>query len=241
MEKNVYDQVYSDEVNGYWWNIARMDIVTNLIKKYFQEDKWIQILDVWCGTGYSLSILKKFWYENIWWIDNSEESVRLGNKNGIHVTKSELSELLNEDKKYDLILCLDVLEHIENHMEVVSQMNYLLKENGKIIITVPAFMFLWSHHDITAHHKRRYTKWSLISIFYHAGFRDVFVSYYNFFLFPPAFIFKYLNKKTQAVKENKGSFLNTILRKIFRFEWYFLEKEIKFPFGVSLIGIFSKK
>ncbi len=85
---------------------------------------------------------------------------------------------------FDLILALDVIEHVESDIEGLAALRKMLKPGGKLVLTVPAFPFLWSAHDRTHHHYRRYTRRSLVDKVNASGYELEYVTYYNFLLFP---------------------------------------------------------
>ena len=113
-----------------------------------------------------------------------------------------------------------------------------MNANWMIALTVPAFQFLWSKQDLQSHHYRRYNKKELNTLLIKNGFRVVYSTYFNFFLFPVIglSIFLYnifkIKYKANSVFEsavNIPKFLNTILIKIFKSESYIFFK-ILFPF-----------
>lgn len=111
-----------------------------LIKK-FTKDKRAEILDVGCGLGDMLVLLKKEGYANLTGIDHSQVAVEVCKKNNFRVIKSSIiGTELNEEiknKKYDVIILGDILEHIYIPSEVLLQFKLLLKDNGIIIVSVP--------------------------------------------------------------------------------------------------------
>ena len=144
------------------------------------------------------------------------------------------------NEKYDLIVSFDTIEHLQDHNEFINYCNKRLKKNGKILITVPAFNFLWSYHDEVCHHYRRYSKKDLVNLF--SDFKILKFGYFNFFLFPIVFIKRYLLNffKINENTHTKSPFLNLLLYYIFSIEKYIVPFNI-FPFGVSIFMIVEKK
>ena len=105
-------------------------------------------------------------------------------------------------------------------------------------------MFLWSKHDVSSGHKRRYTKHALNQLLEKSGFKIKYSSYFNFFLFPLFFFIRLKNKLIKKIDENdfkkENIFINFILKSIFSFEKVFIPK-FSFPFGVSIIVYAGKK
>ncbi len=87
-------------------------------------------------------------------------------------------------EKFDLICLFDVLEHIEEDLDTLIAVKKLLAERGRILITVPAYRWLWSAHDEFLHHKRRYNTSEIKAKTKEAGLRALKISYFNSLLFP---------------------------------------------------------
>ena len=79
---------------------------------------------------------------------------------------------------------VDVLEHVEDHIGAMHRILWTLKPGGMLAMTVPALRWLWSSHDVTHHHFRRYHRGELHRIFVRLGFEVPHISYINFFLLP---------------------------------------------------------
>ena len=110
------------------------------------------------------------------------------------------------------------------------------------MITVPAYQFLFGYHDMMANHYRRYNKKRLKKVLLENGFEIMKISYFNFFLFPPFFVVRMIDKifNLKRVEIEKKSVFNELLYKIFNFEKYLLRK-INLPFGSSLIALCKLK
>jgi hypothetical protein len=112
-----------------------------------------------------------------------------------------------------------------------------------VLITVPAFPALWGAHDVVTHHKRRYVKRTLVEALAATGFAVEHISYFNFFLFPVAWVRRTFAKITGASgasdMEVPAKPVNAALRAIFEFEKNLLP-QIKFPFGLSLLCVARK-
>ena len=136
------------------------------------------------------------------------------------------------------------IEHFENDKSLVEFLSRHLKPNGKLIVTVPAFQFLFSSYDVALHHYRRYSKSSFKKLF-EKDFNILKLSYFNFFLFIPSCIvvllMKILNIKfARKIQTTPNFFLNKLLYLIFASESFFL-RFLSFPFGISLIIVVERK
>ncbi len=111
-----------------------------------------------------------------------------------------------------------------------------------MLLTVPAFPFLWSRHDELHHHKRRYTRQHLLDVLTDSGFEIEFATYFNTLLFPLALMDRMVKKLTanDDVMALPPDWLNTLLRKIFSLETAMVGK-VYMPFGLSLIAVARKQ
>ena len=157
MEKEAY-KIMDDREEIHWWYLGRREILRKVIKKYLKNN--MNILDIGCGTGRNLALLQSF--GKVKGIEYDESSVIKAQKKfpNIEIKKGELPNKLNlnKDEIFDLITLFDVLEHIEDDRKSLEILYEYLSENGKLILTVPAFDFLWTKSDEVQFHKRRYRK-----------------------------------------------------------------------------------
>lgn len=238
MEKHIYKSMNEASLT-HWWFRARENYLKQILSK-FVKNKNNKILEIGIGTGANIKILQK--YGEVFGIDVSEQSINLVKEKfpNVKVYKKKFpSQSL--DEKYHLICLFDVLEHIDNDEEALKKINDLLIENGNLIISVPAFNFLWSYHDEIHHHKRRYSKNDLKGLLISSGYKIEFCGYFNFLLFPLALIQRVLSKFTSLKNYDpyKKNFLNEIFFNIFNLESKMITE--KFPFGLSLIYVLRKE
>jgi SAM-dependent methyltransferase len=144
---------------------------------------------------------------------------------------------------FDLITALDVIEHVDEDVDSLKAIRTRLVADGKAVITVPAYMFLWSKFDEMNEHKRRYTLTELNEKLVQAGFVVEKISYYNTLLFPVVFVIRMLNNLLKLDGSSDVNMpnapLNFVLKKIFGIEKYLL-KFINLPFGVSILAVVKK-
>ena len=233
METKLYQEMYCVE-NQHWWFRARRSILSSLILKYLPQGK---ILDVGCGTGFILEALKTQ-YE-VWGIDISKIAIQFCQEKGLtQVTQGVLDKNTLPEHYFDLIMFLDMIEHLEHDLSALTQAKHYLKSQGQLLITVPAYQFLWSAHDEIHHHKRRYTKKQLTELLQQAGYEVIFSSYFNTFLFPliaiARLIGNQLNRHHRSDVKLPSALVNNVLYQVFRSEKN-LFPNLSFPFGVSLV------
>ena len=233
--------------NDGWWSVGRGKVIDKILRCLCRQkiiSKNISILDIGAGFNPYGNIYKKYGQFDLLELENYCVSYLKKNKNcrNLYTTKVDKFFLKKNKNKYDLLLTLDVIEHIKDDSVFLVNLNKILKNNGTLIATVPAFNFLWSSHDEKYGHFRRYRKNEFVNVLKKAGFKIKFVSYYNFFLFPLAFIKILLlkfTKKTDSKDIDTSSFTNTIFKLIFGFESHLLPN-LKFPFGISIIAVVTK-
>ncbi|MFH1456927.1 MAG: class I SAM-dependent methyltransferase [Patescibacteria group bacterium] len=242
----LYESKYYRLEENYWWFIARRDIIIKLIKK-IGIDKTDKILDIGCSGGPLINSLKHNGFINIYGIDISMDAINLCKKRGLNnvtVMDGKKTQFKNED--FDVIIASDILEHIKNDHSALLEWYRLLKPNGKLILFVPAFDFLWSGHDKINKHYRRYNKSSLIKRLGETQFKVLRISYWNFILFFPIYLlrtFQHFMLKNEGEPQDQlyelHSLANKILIVLLKTENFFL-KYFNFPTGVSVFTICRK-
>ena len=223
----------------HWWFVARRKIITSLIDRHIATPAGSTILEAGCGTGGNLAMLAR--YGAVDALEYDEEAATLSQARGIaHVERGALPDAIGfQDKAYDMIVLLDVLEHVDADIASLAALGRRLKPNSKILLTVPAVPWLWSDHDAMHHHKRRYTFDSLRRTVEAAGLKLEVAGYFNSLLFPLAVIQRaahHVFKSDRALDARPSAPVNWLLRSIFAAERYLLHR-IRFPIGLSLYAV----
>lgn len=178
-------------------------------------------------------------------IEPSEEAIHYLKKKdltSVNFNKGKCPEDLDFENRFDLICMFDVLEHIDEDSETLSKTIKGLKNNGRLFITVPAYQWLWSQHDINLMHKRRYNSNTLKNLIKNFDIKIEHKTYFNTILFPIALIDRMIKKILKTNNKNNkfpNYFLNILLGIIFNFEKTLL-KFFYFPFGLSILLIIRK-
>lgn len=240
MERVVYDRMA--ELDGlHWWYRARRDILSTLIEREIRLPDQARILEIGCGTGHNLMMLSNFGRVDGIEIDSAARAIA-SSRLGHAVGDARLPDLPGVPKRhYDMVAILDVLEHVEDDRAALRSIAERLKPGGRILITVPAFPWMWSAHDVVNHHHRRYTKGSLRKAVAEAGLRVEFLSWFNSLLFPLAAAARVAGRLTG--KEDSDDALppkpvNALFEAIFGLERHAIGR-MPFPPGVSLVAIVS--
>lgn len=238
MERAVFDRMVELD-QDHWWFVARRRILKRLIERIVCPPKKARILEIGCGTGHNLAMLKSFGRLEASELDRCARAVaakRLPRR----VKEAKLPDLsMFERNGYDLIALLDVLEHVSDDLGSLRAIHRRLKPGGALLMTVPANPWMWSAHDAAHHHFRRYTKKRLQELFLRSGLEIELLSYFNTLLFPlvaAARIVGKITRKGSADDKLPGAAVNATLKEIFGLEAGLLGRA-PFPFGVSLVAI----
>ena len=238
-----YERKYHLLEKRHWWFLARRDIICFLLRFCKKDSK---ILEIGCSGGVLLECLKKEGFNNIFGIDKSPEAIKKCKEKGIeNASGKDATNTGFSENSFDIVIASDILEHIENDFEAVGEWNRILRQNGILIMFVPAFKFLWSGHDEKSQHFRRYSKSRLKEILKKNNFKTERMSYWNFFLFFPIAAVRIIKKIilrnfSDDDLNNSNAFLNNFLFNIVRFENYLL-RFVNFPLGVSLFVVAKKQ
>ncbi|MGL4651763.1 MAG: class I SAM-dependent methyltransferase, partial [Caldilineaceae bacterium] len=164
------------------------------------------------------------------------------------------NELPFADNTFDLVALLDTIEHIPDEFGVLREVFRVLKPGGKLMVTAPALMWLWSYNDEINAHQRRYTAAELQQKLELSGLRVRRISYNNFFLFAPVAGLRLLRPYTPSLEsphltEDEEVYqvemeaipepANSLLHGVFWFEAELLQRT-RLPVGVSVICVAEK-
>ena len=239
MQEQLY-RTFHDVEAHHWWMVARREIILSVARARFRPGA--SLLDIGCGTGAFLEAARPHFAVS--GLDIAPQAVAFCHERGLaEVFEGSAMDLGKvAGRVFDGILLLDVIEHLEDDFSALRKARELLADDGRLLITVPAFMWFWSEHDEVNQHKRRYTAVQLRNLLRDTGFTAEKLSYYNSFLFPVAVAVR----AWQAVWGIKASeydyrpgLANSLLRWIFSLEKHVLPRW-NFPFGVSLIAVARK-
>lgn len=241
MDRSVYDRMNELE-SRHWWFAARRAIIASFLEKLVADKPDAAILEAGCGSGGNLSMLSRFGKVDAFEFDEDARRAA-ADKSGLDIQYGALpGEISFGDRSYDIIGLFDVLEHVEADEASLAALAGRLGERGKILITVPAFPFLWSKHDERHHHYRRYTRASLAAAAERAGLKVSYSSYFNTFLFPVAVMARAVKKLTSSEEPDDRlptAWANAVLTRIFGFERHLLG-HVRLPFGLSLAAVLEK-
>lgn len=179
--------MHAAETRHFWFVGTRNVIVDVLSRALGSSLSGARVLDVGCGTGYTLSRLPDGVHAT--GIDISPTSVALARERapGASIVQGSATALPFDDASFDACVALDVLEHLDDDLGAARELRRVVRPGGVVLITVPAMKLLWNSHDETLQHRRRYTLREIVSVVERAGLHVETQTYYNFLLFPLVF------------------------------------------------------
>lgn len=225
----------------HWWFMGRRAILSKMIGSLDLPPN-SKILEVGCGTGGNLQMLAKFGEISALEMDATARAIALNKTNNLYDIRAGYcpDEIPFHDQRFDLICMFDVLEHIDQDTDTLIALKQLLKKNGRILMTVPAYQWLYGPHDEFLHHKRRYSANELREKFVATGLQPLKISYFNTILFPLAAIVrlkdKLLSNSSATGTSVPPALINKLFNTLFGAERFLLGR-FNLPFGVSLISV----
>jgi SAM-dependent methyltransferase len=238
MMLHTYPILYEFE-QTHWWYIGRRRIIAGFVKDICSRvaDHRPRILDVGCGTGANLILLSQF--GDAEGVDVSQDALRFCRERGlVNVRQGSGEQLPYADGDFDLVTALDVVEHMDDDVGGLREMRRVLRPNGRVLIIVPTFMFLWGLQDEVSHHRRRYRLPELRRVLEEAGFEVERSTYLNTTFFLPILLIRKLMRLTGIRTQTEHSvninlsIFNRSLGWLFGAESTYL-RYVNLPFGVS--------
>jgi ubiquinone/menaquinone biosynthesis C-methylase UbiE len=172
------------EEDKHWWFAGRTWSLLNMLDRVATPSRQSRVLDIGCGAGNMFHHLAR--YGKVVGVDNNPKPLAIARDRGYDVREGAAEDLPVGDGEFDLVALLDTVEHCDDDMAVLRECHRICAPQGKLVVTVPAFMWLWTHNDVLNDHKRRYTTKELRDKLEQVGFEIKRLTYNNFFVFPLA-------------------------------------------------------
>ncbi len=227
----------------HWWFVARRLLVMETVRRWAPETPAC-IVEVGCGTGGTLRALAVAYpWATVFGIDPSEQALAVARDRSCEVAIGTFEDLPLASGSADMLLGLDVLEHVRDEDSALAEARRALRPDGRLVLTVPALPRLWSAHDEINEHYRRYRRIELAQRLLHTGFHLERLTYFNTLLLPLGVIERAALRRL-GVGASIGLGmplrpLNIALRTIFELEVPLLRKS-DLPLGMSLLAIATR-
>jgi SAM-dependent methyltransferase len=237
-----YHQAMAAMEDEHWWFAARRRVLQAVLDGLHLPAS-AEVLEVGCGSGGNLPLLAR--YGRLFACEPDDASRAYASRRALgRVAPGSLpDDLPFGDRRFDLIALFDVLEHVADDEAGLRALRTRLKPGGRVLLTVPAYRFLWSGHDVVNHHHRRYTRPELVEKLRRAGLQVHRATYFNTVLFPAVAAVRLLGKLTGREGSNlhmPSAPVNALLERLFAAERRVVTRT-NLPFGVSVLAVAERQ
>ena len=239
-----------DHEDRHWWYRGRRRIVLSELAR-LPLTRGARVLDAGCGSGRLLDEL--IVYGEVSGLDMNPDSVAVAKRRGHEDVHEGVVEALPwEDETFGLVTSLDVVEHTADDRVSLRELRRVLRPDGHLLITVPAYQALWSSHDVFNRHYRRYDRRMMRAAAADAGLRVERMTYFNSLLLPPAAAVRLLQRVTRrgALSTNGDEhtsdveltppWLTPVLELPLRAEAAWMRDGRTLPAGLSLLAVLRR-
>jgi SAM-dependent methyltransferase len=232
------------EIEGsHWWFAGRRRLFAAEIER-LGMDRDAMVLDIGTSTGTNLRMLRTLGFGNMQGLDASEEAIRYCVEKGFNtVRQGDLCDMPFASNAFDLVLATDVVEHVDDDAQAMTEIARILKPGGVALITVPTFRCLWGLQDEIARHKRRYRKSELLGLVTRSGMHIERQYYFNYLLFLPIWLgrrlIRWLGIPLKSEAEVNSPVVNRLLSLVFAADTT-TAPALHPPFGVSALVLARK-
>lgn len=226
----------------HWWYQGRRRVLERVIERLGLPEH-ANILDAGCGSGRNMVELAH--HGVVTGVELSDTSVRLARERDLgEVVEGSIMDMPFDEGAFDLTVSLDVIEHLEEDVGALRELRRVTRPGGALLVTVPAYQWLWSSHDEINHHHRRYNRRTLLAAASSAGWRLESSTHFNSLLLPVAILLRALERfKPSTIKSSLDLWvppapLNWALRQPSNLEAAVIGCGGTIPTGLSLLAVF---
>jgi 2-polyprenyl-3-methyl-5-hydroxy-6-metoxy-1,4-benzoquinol methylase len=234
----------------HFWFTTRRKLIFNLVRSAVRSlAPGYKVLEVGCGTGNVLGALGEACVSgSVFGMDRFIEGLSFAKDRGRPGLLQGDAHAPPFATQFDIVGAFDVIEHLPDDERILRDLHGMIRPGGKLILTVPAYQWLWSEFDELAHHCRRYHQAELQSKLRAAGFTSMFVSPFMMSILPLVWLHR--RKKTVPSKTNSSDiigqeirivpFINALLRTILAIECFAVSRGVRLPFGTSIVAVATR-
>jgi len=246
MDQQFYAE-YAEIEDTHWWFRGRREIFTRLLAP-LANGRRLRILDIGFGTGAMLRFLSD--YGDVVGMDMSADAIRFARTRCDRpMLLGDITDVPLATASLDLVTAFDIVEHVDDDAAALAELARVCRPGGHVLLTVPAFQFLWGNQDVISHHRRRYTLGGVDARVRAAGLVPRRLSYFNAFLFPVVAAVRVARRLRGArpqgeIKSDftmtKPGLVNDVLTRVFAAEGHVVARR-RLPVGVSVVCLATRQ
>ncbi|MFL5862627.1 MAG: class I SAM-dependent methyltransferase [Solirubrobacteraceae bacterium] len=228
----------------HWWYRGRRRVIRAELDRLPLPAR-ARVLDAGCGSGRTLQELVD--YGEVSGIELNADAAAIARARGLgEVREGRLEELPWDDATFDLVTCLDVIEHVPDDAAALAEIRRVCRPGGWLLVTVPAYQALWSRHDEANHHYRRYSRSSLRAAARAGGWQVQRLTSFNSLLLAPAAAVRLAQRRVGTRNgytndlELGPAWLNDVLERPLALEARWLAQGRTLPAGLSLLAVLQR-
>ena len=239
-----HDDCFSFEDDSFWFR-HRNNVITDAVRRFPPGGA---VFDIGGGNGYVAKGLETAGFSSVL-VEPGQAGASNALKRGLQDVVCSTLEAANfRPGSLPAAGLFDVLEHVKEEDAFLQSLYSVLRPQGRIYLTVPAFQLLWSTDDVYAGHHRRYTLKSLAASLGRAGFAVEYISYFFWCLAPPVFAFRTIptwlgfsrSESVDDVRRDhapRSSLLARVVDRALQAERAWLRAEHVIPVGGSCLAV----
>jgi SAM-dependent methyltransferase len=235
VDRQAYAEMYEQE-DVHWWFRGRRRVIWALLG-HADLPAAPRLLDAGCGTGRNLVEFGVLGRAS--GVDPSADAVAYCHERGLDdVRQAGLESLPFDDKTFDLLFACDVIEHVADDAGALAELRRVASDRARLVVTVPAYRWLWTDHDVQLHHLRRYSRAELLQRVTGAGWEPLVATSFNTLLLPVVagarVASRYLARPGRTDLDRTPSHLNGALEIPMALEASAIARGARLPAGVSI-------
>ena len=247
MEREEYRRMFELE-DHHWWFQSRLMMTEGLLHEYLLPEfdgRRPKLLDLGCGTG--LWLQRRAADCEAFGLDLSREALAFCRTRHLRpVALADAVRLPLGDATFDIVTAFDLIEHVADDHGLIGEVRRVLRPGGYLLASVPAHPMLWSGHDVSLHHRRRYTRRTFEALFPGAQWRTVRMTAGFTLVFPPAALLRLSRRLASSERPPQSDthlvpeWINRLMIGLHRYEAAWLRRH-DLPIGISLMTIRQKQ